>query len=218
MKSFAKTRVTNNSQLVKGTSLLLSLLFVCCAAWHGFDMLRYPEHPKGTVQTRSGIAQRALKICTALNGSARLLCTPTLQSGHELKNSPKHTKRKIWVVLCEAGDQQLNMVFDDKSARLICLIMESSANRLSAHEMLPPVRTQKEAICVSVERLKTMAVLPDGAQIALRERPEAVYNKSMWEVNWLVRTADKKKPYLIKMVLNSKTGRPAYMVDLSERA
>ena len=217
MRSCSKSRVPDNVLLVRGTGVFIGVLCVFLVIWHGYERLKYPEYPRGAVHSRSGIAQRALRIGIALGGSARIVLQPMLQNDYDCKTARQFAHRKIWVVLCEAGNQQINMIFEDKSARLICMTMESDSNKRSAHELTSPVTTENEAVYIAVDRLKRLELLPYGSRIALRERPEQIYNKSMWEVNWLVRMPDSLVPSPIKLTINRTTGRPAFMVDLSNR-
>jgi hypothetical protein len=216
VKRCAASRSANNDELKKGTFVLLCILGALWMICHGYDMLKYPEHPRGAVCSQSGIAQRALKIGIALGGSARLMQPPLLQTDVSL-GARQLARRKVWVVLCEAGTQQMNMVFDDKSGRLVFMNMESYSNKYSFNQLTSPINTEKEAVSVAVDRMKRLEILPQGSLIALRERPGQIYNKSMWELNWLVRLPENLKTYSIKLILNRATGRPSYMVDLSQR-
>lgn len=216
MKSRTAYRTANNDELKKGTLVLLGILCALWMIWHGYDMLKYPEHPKGAVRSRSDIAQRALRIGIALGGSSRIMQPPTLQTDYINSGSRQLAPRKVWMVLCEAGPQQMNMIFEDKSGRLICMNMESYSNRRSDHELISPINTEKEAVCVAVDRMKRLEILPQGSLIALRERPSQIHKRSMWELNWLVRLPENLNTYTIKLILNRTTGRPSFMVDLSQ--
>lgn len=217
MSSCSKSRISDNVLLARGTGVFLGVLCAFLVIWHGYERLKYPEYPRGTVQSRSGIAQRALRIGIALGGTARIMLPPALQYDYDCKSARRVASRKIWVVLCEAGNQQINMIFEDKSSRLICMTMESDSNKRSAHELTSPVTTEKEAVYIAVDRMKRLELLPYGSRIALRDRPEQIYNKSMWELNWLVRMPDSLVPSAIKLTINRTTGRPAFMVDMSNR-
>ena len=190
-----------------GIALLLSGTFGI--RWIG-GMCR----PSSASHTSTQIEQQALQIAASLRPDARLLTPPVLNVHSVAGAGPCVGPRSFWVALCEAGHQQMNMLFDDKSGRLICLIMDMPAK--SETRKAQPLDTQAQAIRVGVERLKAMRVLPTGAEIALQEPPRRDTHSEYWNMTWLVRTPGTPRPFQIKLRLDCGLGLPMAMEDLQQ--
>ena len=213
MQSSITSLIATSHRLKKLTAYALCLLFLAGMGWIGCERLLNPERPKGAAHSRTDIAARALRIGTALNGSARLLAPPIFLEDHSHVMPLGAPTRKVWTVFCEAGNQQLNMVFEDKSGRLVCAIMNDIVFEQAHTVLRPPVKTPAEAAALAVARLKTLEVLPQGVQIALQGTPKERDAQTQWDTTWLARTSPTGAPYTIKLSLNKSTGLPSRMTD-----
>jgi hypothetical protein len=214
MRKSATSLIATSHRLKKLTGYALCLMLLTWAGWSGCERLLNPERPRGAAHSRTDIATRALRIGTVLNGPAHLLAPPAfmMKSGHTTANSS--FSHNAWIVLCEAGNQQVNMAFDDRSGRVVCLLMSYSSMNKGRNLLLPTVKTPSEAATVAVERLKALEVLPQGAQIALQETPKEREGQGQWDMIWLVRTSPTSVPYTIKISINKNTGLPTSMMDM----
>lgn len=206
--------VARSRQIKQWTFASLVFLLALFGLKMGYDWIRFPDHPAGAQQSRSGIKARALRIGTALCGSANLITEPILRNERQYNyGRPTHAAH-IWVVLCEAGGQQMNLVFDDKTGRVVCLIMEGTYRSHKSHLIDTPVTTERQAVTMAVQRLKNLEVLPSGTQIALRDKPQILPEAQGWGINWLVRLPGQVEPHTMKITLDSKTGRPTFLADV----
>ncbi len=200
------------SRLLKRISAgIACLLAVMLASVYSFRYVSSSYLPIGVYHTRNEISRKALRIAATLEGPAQLLMPPMLH----VQRSPcpqKHpSARRLWIVLCEARHQQMNMLFDDRTGRLICLIMDNP--QVAAQSAPPRLRTQAEAMRMGVQRLQSLGVLPNGAEIALAEPPHRVNCNQSWGMTWRVRSPALRHSYQIKMRLDSGQGLPTDVFD-----
>ncbi len=211
METVLSSHVQTSRRLKRISMGLACLLAAMLVSVRGLRYVNNSYLPAGVYHTRGEISQKALRIAATLQGPAQLLMPPMLH----VQRAPcpkKHPgPHSLWIVLCESRHQQMNMLFDDRTGRLICLIMDNP--QTPAHSGPPRLRTQVEAMRMGVQRLESLDVLPRGAEIALAEAPHRVNRNQSWGMTWRVRSPAFRHPYEIKMRLDSGQGLPTDVFD-----
>lgn len=210
--------ILNSQRLKHGTACLTGLILTGMAGWSGYQHVKNPQHPGSSRYSRAEIRGRAEQLGLALNGSVRLVTEPMLHEEQACNHKSVFAERKLWIVLCESGNRQLNLSIDDATGHLACLVMDGSASGKAEKKVRQvELKTGRDAAIAAVARLRVLETLPQTAQIALREKPFEERRQSLWHINWLVRNTAKSAPYTIKMSLNSETGLPTYLVNLEAK-
>lgn len=200
------------SRRLKRTSMGMACLLAAILSWvYGFRYVSNSYIPAGVYHTRNEISQKALRIAAALQGPSQLVMSPVLHVQRRPCPQKHPGSHSLWIVLCEARHQQMNMLFDDRTGRLICLIMDNL--QTPAHSGPPRLRTQADAMRMGVQRLESLDVLPSGAEIALSEAPHRVNRSQSWGMTWRVRSPAFHHTYQIKMRLDSDQGLPTDIFD-----
>ncbi len=219
--------IQTSRRLKKSTAYLAAFACTGLVGWSGYQKFHNPEHPQGTRYSRTQIASRATEIGLALNGSIQVLCEPVLHQEQQFSGETRFANRKLWIVLCESGNRQMNLTFDDATGRLLCLIMDArpmNAKALDTKAQIAQKRriglrvtSEREAVQIAAARLRVLQTLPPTAQIALSDEPREDLKQNLWRISWLARNTPTSKPYAIKMAVERTSGLPTYMMNLEKK-
>lgn len=194
--------------LMLGASLFVTLF--------GFGLYRVHEtHKVKTRLTEFEVEKQALAICAGFSENASVLDKPTFRDEYLHVPTGGYRHRYLWFVPCKADGKHYQVMINDQTGKLTCLIADDRAQvaRLDRKASAAYIRTPDQAISASVERMQELSIVSSGARIRLVRPPERQEDGRTWEIIWQVRRSQQSQPGLVKLLLDGQVGTPLLAVD-----
>lgn len=192
--------------------ILLALPVVGLYPWY---TVRFAARPQAHLHSEE-LKARAAAMCMAFGDPKPVVGQPEFVV-ERFQPGKTQRRRHLWFVECVAGQYHYNIIFNDLTGNMQCLFAEPiSPNRLPAPSLRLALANRGEAVEGAIRRLKDVKMVPQGANIALAEKPELNRAAGNWHVIWKIRTPASSAPNEVRMLLSSQDATPLIVVNCNE--